>query len=61
MLKYLYFLFWAKEETNSMCPNSFAYMPPGKFHNFAIERGEPCDDEVEDIPKQQKQIHKIEV
>jgi hypothetical protein len=44
-----------------MCPNSFAYMPPGKFHNFAIERGEPCDDEVEDIPKQQKQIHKIEV
>ena len=29
-----------KEEKNSLCPNSFAPMPVGKFHNFAIFRGE---------------------
>ena len=44
MLYYLLSLLWGKEEKNSLCPNSFCSMPNGKFHNFAIIRGEPDDD-----------------
>ena len=40
MLYYLYSLLWGTEEKNSLCPNSFAPMPVGKFHNFAIFRRE---------------------
>lgn len=37
MFKYILSWFWRKE-TNSLCPNSLAPMPEGKFHNFAIKR-----------------------
>ena len=45
MLTYLYSFIWGLKETNSLCPNSFNSMPSEKFHNFAIQRGEPDDDE----------------
>jgi hypothetical protein len=38
-------------EKNSITPNSFAPMPPNKFHNYAIER--------RSSPKSQKQKQQL--
>lgn len=35
--------FFVKEETNSLCPDSFAPMPDNKFYNYAIEQREHDD------------------
>ncbi len=37
--------FFIKEETNSLCPDSFAVMPNNKFHNYAIVQRKHDDDE----------------
>ena len=47
MFKYLLSFIYGYQETNSLCPNSFSLMPEDKFHNFAIKRGEPDDDDPE--------------
>lgn len=39
MFRYLMSFIWP-EEKNSLCPNSLAPMPHGKFHNYAITRVE---------------------
>ena len=47
MFKYLLSFIYTQPETNSLCPNSFSLMPGDKFHNFAIERVEPDEDDPE--------------
>jgi len=35
--------FFIEEETNSLCPDSFAPMPKNKYHNYAIVQREHDD------------------
>lgn len=45
-MNWFYSMFWRdKCERNSLTPNSFAPMPKGVFHNYAIEKREHEDDE----------------